>query len=202
MPQQASASGQPMHFERQDAPVSWQQGSCDWQPVPASSEQKLQSRGQYLLSAAPAKQRSRQTTLDGGLKRAASTSFQSPESVERPSNSVRRVSRLADGQPSVTSGQKLPSSVTGSTGARSNRAHLADKPRSGLSPCGNVAQVLDLTQDLTQGWEGRAATWTDLAPPQSGSMTTVSECRKRCRSLLQSDSQVVNFVTDSFVDLT
>jgi len=194
--QQASASGQPMYLERQGAPVSGLQGSPDWQPVPAGSGQKLQKSGQSLLSGAQAMQRSRQTTLDGGLKRAASTSFQSPESVERPSKSVRRLSRLADVQTSAISGQNLPSSVIGSTGAKSDRAHLADKPRSGLSPYGNVAQVLDLTQDQ----EGRAA--TDVAPPHCGPETTVSECRKRRQSLLQSDSQVVNFAADDFVDLT
>lgn len=194
--QQASASGQPMYLERQGAPVSGQQGSPDWQPVPASSGQKLQNSGQSLLSGAQAKQRSRQTILDGGLKRAASTSFQSPESVERPSKFVRRLSWLADGQTSAASGQKLPSSVIGSTGAKSDRACLADKPRSGLSPYDNVAQVLDLTQDR----EGRAA--TDVASPQSGPVTTVSEGRKRCQSLLQLDSSVVNFAADTFVDLT
>ena len=205
--QQASASGasgQPAYLERQGAQVSVQQGSPDWQPVPADSGQKLQNSGQSLLSGAQAKQRSRQTTLDGGLKRAASASFPSPESLERPSKSVRRLSRLADGQPSAASGQKLPSSVIGSTGAKPDRAHLTDKPRSGLSPYGTVAQVLDLTQDLTQDLtldqEGRAA--TDVVPLQVGPVVTVSECRKRRQSMLQSDRQVVNFAADIFVDLT
>lgn len=198
--QQASASGQPAYLEREGAQVSGQQGSPDWQPVPADSGQKLQNSGQSLLSGAQAKQRSRQTTLDGGVKRAASTSFPSPELVERPSKSVRRLNRLADGQPSAASGQKLPSSVIGSTGAKPDRAHVADKPRSGLSPDGSVAQVLDLTQDLTQDQEGRAA--TDVAPPQVGPATTVSECRKRRQSMLQSDRPAVNFAADDFVDVT
>ena len=194
--QQPSANGQPTYLETQGAPVSGQQGSPDWQPVPASSGQKLQNSGQFLLSGAQAKQRSRQTTLDGGLKRAASTSFQSPESLERPSKSVRRLSRLADGQILAGSGQKLPSSVISSTGAKSDRARLADKPRSGLSPYGSVAQLLDLTQDQ----EARAA--TDVAPLHSGPVTTVSECRQRRQSLLQSDSQVVSLAADHLVDLT
>ncbi len=106
---------EPMYLERQGAHVSGQQGSSDWQQAPASSGQKLQNSGQSLLSGAQAKQRSRQTTLDGGLKRAASTT------VERPSKSVRRLSRLADGQTSAASGQKLPSGVIGSTGAKPDR---------------------------------------------------------------------------------
>ncbi len=194
--QQASASGQPTYLERQGAPVRGQQGCPDWQPVTASSGQKLQNSGQSLLSGAQAKQHSRQTTLDAGLKRASSTSFQSPESVERPSKSVRRLSRLVNGQPSVASGQKLPSSVIGSTGAKPDRAHLEDKPRFDLSPYGTVAQVLDLTQDQ----EGRAA--TDVVPPQSGPVTTIFESRRRRQSILQSDRQVVKCAADNFVDLT
>lgn len=152
--QQASASRQPLVFNRQDAPASGQKAPYSGQKgcvsghlAPGSSGQKSQVSGQSLLNTARAGQHSKQATLDGQLKRALNTGSYSSESVERPSKSVRRLSQSVDGQISATNGQDLAPSLAGSTARRTDSALYKDRSQSRLSPYGNVAQVLDLTQE-------------------------------------------------------